>query len=327
MPWFHFTRHGLALAGLILGSNLLASPSLAAPQAQGIGVAIQDFTYFDTSGEPIDQTAAHQRRLQAFMAAIRRDVEAEGGLRLASFSCNSPCAGDDLARAASAAGATVLVVGGIQKMSTLVQLAKVTVIEIGSGRLVFDRRYTFRGDNDEAWDRAEAFVSRDIRAALAAAPSTSAAATPAPIKLAVFDFEQEDTSAAVSSTTETASDDAAQLADVTGQVRRLLTQSARYQVIDVSGVDAAAAKAHSLRDCGGCDAAIALKAGAEQSLVGVVRRISRTEYTVRFRIRDARTSAIVSEGDSGLRMGANYSWSRGAVRLISDRLLESRSAQ
>jgi Protein of unknown function (DUF2380) len=328
MSWFRFARHGLALVGLIIGSGLAASPSSAAPEAQRIGVAIQDFTYFDTSGEPIDQTAAHQRRLQAFMTAIRRDVEAADELRLTPLSCNSPCAGDDLARAASAAGASIVVVGGIQKMSTLVQLAKVTVIEIGPGRLVFDRRYTFRGDNDEAWVRAEAFVSRDIRAALAAAPPVmSATATPAPIRLAVFDFEQEDTSAAVSSTPETAADDAAQLADVTGQVRRLLAQSGRYQVIDIGSADADAVKAHSLRDCGGCDAAIALKIGAEQSLVGVVRRISRTEYTIRFRIRDAQTSAIVSEGDSGLRMGANYSWSRGAVRLISDRLLESKAAR
>jgi hypothetical protein len=98
-------------------------------------------------------------------------------------------------------------------------------------------------------------------------------------------------------------------------------------MIEAGGADTDAVKAHSLRECGGCDAAIALKAGAEQSLVGVVRRISRTEYTIRFRVRDARTGTIVSEADSGLRMGANYSWSRGAVRLISDRLLESRSAQ
>ena len=75
------------------------------------------------------------------------------------------------------------------------------------------------------------------------------------------------------------------------------------------------------------EAAIALKLGAEQSFVGVVKRISRTEYTVRFQIRDARTGAIVSDADSGLRMGADNSWSRGAVRLIKDRILESRDQQ
>jgi len=60
-------------------------------------------------------------------------------------------------------------------------------------------------------------------------------------------------------------------------------------------------------------------------LVGVIRRVSRTEYTVRFQVREALTGAVVASADSGLRMGANYSWSRGAVRLISDRLLETQS--
>jgi len=40
-------------------------------------------------------------------------------------------------------------------------------------------------------------------------------------------------------------------------------------------------------------------------LVGVIGRVSRTEYTVSFRLRDARTGAIVAGADSGLRMGAN----------------------
>lgn len=143
----------------------------------------------------------------------------------------------------------------------------------------------------------------------------------APITLAVFDFELEDFSAGAS-TAETASADAAQLANVTTTVRQLLAQSGRYKLIDVSSVDAPDATAHTLRDCDGCDAGIASKSGAEQSLVGVVSRISRTEYVVKFHIRDARTGAVVASGDSGLQMGADYSWNRGAARLIKSRLLE-----
>jgi hypothetical protein len=82
-----------------------------------------------------------------------------------------------------------------------------------------------------------------------------------------------------------------------------------------------------LRDCDGCDASIAKGLGADQSLVGVVRRVSRTEYVVRFQIRDSKTGAVVSKGDSGLRMGANYSWSRGAVRLVRDRVLDGQAQQ
>lgn len=321
-----FIRH-LALTGFILGSSLasICSTASATPDAS---LAIEDFTYLDTSGEPADQAAAHQIRLKAFMAALRRDVEADGRYHLIPSPCAPPCAKEraaDLVHAASAAGAGILIVGGIQKLSTLIQWAKVTAIDVSSNRILYDKRYTFRGDTDEAWEQAEAFVSRDIRTALASTPPAPAA-TPAPIKLAVFDFELEDASAA-SATGGTASDDAAQLTDVTNQVRRLFAQSGRYEVIDIGSAEPDAVRARTLHDCGGCDAGIALKAGAVQSLVGIVRRISRTEYTLRFQIRDARTGAIVSKGDSGLRMGANYSWSRGAVRLINDGLLESRSPQ
>jgi hypothetical protein len=168
-----FAARALALLGLVLGPGLACADS-GDPTAQGVGIAIVDFAYVDTSGEPTDQTAAHQRRLQAFMAALRRDFAADGQFRLVAVSCGSvPCATDgvapaDLRRAASQAGAKILVLGGIHKLSTLVQWAKVEAIDIAADRVVFDRLFTFRGDSDEAWDRAETFVSRDVRAALAA---------------------------------------------------------------------------------------------------------------------------------------------------------------
>jgi hypothetical protein len=147
----------------------------------------------------------------------------------------------------------------------------------------------------------------------------AAGAAPAPITLAIFDFELEDFSASASSA-DTASSDATHLANVTETVRQLFAQSGRYRLIDIGGADAPAVRTHTLRDCNGCDADIALKLGAQQSLVGVVSRISRTEYVVRFQVRDARTGAVVATGDSGLRMGADYSWSRGAARLFKDQL-------
>ena len=179
--------------------------------------------------------------------------------------------------------------------------------------------FSFRGDSDEAWQRAAAFVSRDTRAALAVLPEQATA--PAPVRLALFEAELEDVSPGAAVTGEAPSD-AAQLASVTGEIRRLLAQSRRYHLVDVGDVDVAAAKTHALRDCNGCEAAIALKLGADQSFIAVVRRISRMEYTLRFQMRDARTGALVTAGDSGLRMGADYSWSRGAAGLIKDRVLE-----
>jgi hypothetical protein len=31
---------------------------------------------------------------------------------------------------------------------------------------------------------------------------------------------------------------------------------------------------------------------------------------------------VLARGDSGLRLGADYSWKRGAVRLVSEKLVE-----
>jgi hypothetical protein len=173
-----------------------------------------------------------------------------------------------------------------------------------------------------AW-RKSATASFLCAAWLAAFPAQGA--TPAPIKLAMFDFELEDLTDRPSPADDPS--DTEQLRRVTDEVRGLLAQSGRYNLIDVGGTDAAAVKAHALRHCNGCDAGIALKLGAEQSLVGVVKRISRTEYTIRLQIRDAPTGSVVATEDSGLRMGADYSWNRGAARLVRDRLLESRNQQ
>jgi hypothetical protein len=145
----------------------------------------------------------------------------------------------------------------------------------------------------------------------------------APIKLAVFDFEVEDFSAAagVAGENPTVTE---QLKVATSEARALLAQSGRYQIVDMSTADAEAVKAHTLRNCNGCDAGIAMRLGAEQSLVGVVTKISMTEYNVTFQIRDARTGNIISNVQTGLRMGADYSWNRGAAWLIKNRLSAAR---
>mgnify|MGYP005812113211 CR=1 FL=1 len=317
--------HAVALLGFFLGFGC-ARADTGAPAAQALGVTIEDFGYLDTSGEPIDQTAAHQKRLQAFMAALRRDVEADGHYRLIPPSTDDRATPTERMQAAARGGADVLITGAVQKMSTLVQFASAAVIDVGANRILFERRYSFRGDNDEAWNRAETFLSRDVRAALATRLAVSPAVAAAPTTLAVFDFELEDTTAAAVASGVTASD-AAQLADVANGVRELLAQSGRYRVIEISGSTAETVKTHMLRDCGGCEAGIAQKLGADQSLIGVVRRVSRTEYTIGFQVRDSRTGAVVSRADSGLRMGADYSWRRGAVRLVKEHLLEGQAPQ
>jgi Protein of unknown function (DUF2380) len=301
----------------------------AVPTTQPVALAVLNLDYVDTSGEPTDQTAAHQRRAADFVSALQRDLAANGQYRILPMSCGSaPCEPamnpSELQKAARAAGVKLVLIGGVHKMSTLVQWAKIQIADEERGQIVFDRLVTFRGDTDEAWQKAESFIARDV---LQSAPAFDKEAGPiAPVRLAVFDFELEDFSGGAGIVPES-DDDREQLRLAADTARRLIAQSGRYSLVDVSGADAADVKAHTLRQCNGCDAAIARKLGADQSLLGIVNRVSRMEYGVTFQLRDARTGKLLSVGRTDLRMGANYSWNRGAEWLIKNRLLEKQAQQ
>jgi len=154
--------------------------------------------------------------------------------------------------------------------------------------------------------------------AVATADQSSA---PAPIKLAVFPFELEDFSAAAAYIPPD-DIDREQLRLSTEEARRLIAASGRYQLVDVSAVNDEAAKAGKLHNCGGCEANIAAGLHADQSMIGIVTRISRTDYAVTYKIRDARSGALVDVEQTDLRAGANSAWSRGERWLIERRLLE-----
>ena len=119
--------------GLFLGSNLISDAS-AATAGHALAVSVDDFNYIDTSNEPTDQTAVHEKRLRAFMTALRHDVTADRRFELVPSSCapncptEGPALGDRL-RAASQAGTQILIIGIVHKRSTLVQLVWTVAID------------------------------------------------------------------------------------------------------------------------------------------------------------------------------------------------------
>ena len=148
---------------------LIENRLLARAQHKPPVFAVAGIEYIDTSGEVIDQSADHLRRLRAFEASLRTDLAAGGKLRSVDLDCppNACSIGDldpgQLLGKAQAAGADFLLIGSVHKMSTLVQWAKFDLIDVKTRNVVFDRLVTFRGDNDEAWRRAESFIVRQIR--------------------------------------------------------------------------------------------------------------------------------------------------------------------
>ena len=155
---------------------LLLTPAIgpaADNQEQSTAIAVIDFDYIDTSGEERDQRREHETRLEEFMSALRRDLAQREKLRSVIPVCRpEPCSlvssrQGALLEAAREAGADILLIGGIHKRSTLVQNVRIEGIDTHTGQIVLDRFFTFRGDNDEAWRRAEAFISDQLASLLA----------------------------------------------------------------------------------------------------------------------------------------------------------------
>jgi hypothetical protein len=141
----------------------------------------------------------------------------------------------------------------------------------------------------------------------------------APVKLAVFDFELEDTSPASALLGKTTSS-AAAMEKVSSEARRMLAQSGRYSLIDVSKADSKSVAEKSLRHCDGCEAGVALELGAEQSLLGVVTRVTQTDYYVLIEIRDARTGKLLNQQEANF-AGGDDGWASGARMLIKHQIL------
>jgi hypothetical protein len=139
-------------------------------QAQGevAALAVAEIQYVDTSGEAIDQSADHFRRLREFEASLRTDLAASGKVRNVVLDCppNACSVGDidadQLLGKAQAAGAGYLLISSFHKMSTLVQWAKFDIVDVKTRKVVFNRLATLRGDSDQAWRHAESFVVREI---------------------------------------------------------------------------------------------------------------------------------------------------------------------
>ncbi len=143
------------------------------------------------------------------------------------------------------------------------------------------------------------------------------------VKIAVFDFELEDVSPAASLLDKTTSS-AAAMDKVSSAARRELAQSGRYTVIDASVVDAKPVKAKSLRNCDGCEAAIALQLGADQSLIGIVSKVTQTDYYVLIKIRDARTGELLDQQEANF-AGSEEGWATGVRMLIKHQILASQN--
>jgi hypothetical protein len=140
-----------------------------------------------------------------------------------------------------------------------------------------------------------------------------------PIAIAVFDFELDDATPASSLLHQTTSG-AAALQKATDAARRALSRSGRYRVITPTNAPSTSPQPAHLQDCNGCEAAMALQLGARQSMIGVVRRATQTDYYLAIGIRDARTGKLVNQQAANF-AGGEEGWASGVRMLLDHQVL------
>jgi hypothetical protein len=162
---------GLVLR-LALAAAVLAGAA-AASKAAGRRLLVLDLEIVDTSNEPGDHRADHQRRLALARDAIAERISQLGVYEIADrgkiaadlaailerqylHSCNG-CE----RRLGEGAGADFVLTGVVNKVSTLIMALKVSIRDVKTGELAYMQTFDFRGDTDQSWTRAARyFVDR-----------------------------------------------------------------------------------------------------------------------------------------------------------------------
>ena len=140
-----------------------------------------------------------------------------------------------------------------------------------------------------------------------------------PPKLAIFDFELLDTSLEGEMRGPQA-DEHDRLIRISDLVRRQLTESSKFELLDISPVKAAA-EGSNLQACGGCDVQFAQRIGADLVITGVMKKISTLILNLTIFVRDAHSGQLITAMNADFRGNTDESWTRATSYLVRNRLL------
>lgn len=228
---------------------------------------------------------------------------------------------------AARAGARYVLIGWINKVSTLVLSFHIDIKNAKTGKPVYSRAFDFRGDNEKAYAHAVRTMVRSLKETIGTQFGVLGSGAGDKTRIAVFKFELEDKSAGGGIISED-EHDRKYLTAATDEAERLLTASGRFSVVGTdNALLAETARTFGIRNCGGCEAAAARSIGGDEAMIGVITRVNRTEHTLLIKIVDARTGAAISTSFTDLRMGANYAWPRSVTRLMNQRVLADSPAK
>ena len=108
-------------------------------------------------------------RLAAFADRLRAAIDASGRAATVAPACAPACSPlrtplPQMAEAARAAGATLLLAGGVKRISPAMGTVRLVLIDLPADKVVCQRELTYRGDSPEAWAKAADFAAEDLLA-------------------------------------------------------------------------------------------------------------------------------------------------------------------
>lgn len=136
---------------------------------------------------------------------------------------------------------------------------------------------------------------------------------------AVFDFELIDTSWADPLKAPDA-EHQSRMTQASERLRARLAESGRFKVVDIAPI-IKEAHASNLQACGGCDATLADRVGADLSVTGSVHKVSNLILNMIIFVRDAKTGGNVAVAQADMRGDTDESWLRAVDWLVRNRLL------
>jgi hypothetical protein len=141
--------------------------------------------------------------------------------------------------------------------------------------------------------------------------------------IAVFNFELIDTSLDGAMNGPRA-DEAARIVEISERLREWLAGRSDVRVVDIAPVAKDAAAVH-LQACGGCDADLARRVGAELSITGTVQKVSNLILNMTIYVRSVATGRVVASMNADMRGNTEQSWTHTLRWLERNRLADALS--
>lgn len=115
--------------------------------------------------------------------------------------------------------------------------------------------------------------------------------------------------------------DVPKIATATAELRKLLGESGRYEVVDLTPLAADLKAAQPIHKCNGCDVDLAKKAGADIVVTGLVEKASDVLLNMSIEIKDVASGKPVRIGGTVIQGNTDDMWLRSVRWIVKNRLL------